>query len=247
VTVADAEVIAGRALVVDDERDLADVVAGYLRRDGFETTLAHDGPGAVSAARQTDPDLVVLDLNLPGLDGIEVCRQLRTFTDCYIIMLTARTEEVDMLIGLAVGADDYMTKPFSPRELSARVAARMRRSRSSTIQPDKENSDPDVIIIGDLTIRLASREASLDGRPLELTRIEFDLLATLASEPKVVFSRSQLISSVWSGEWFGDGLIAYRKVLMVRGLAELLATSSHDNLFIADGLDIRYRSTVCSW
>src|SRR5690606_27976474 len=118
-----------RALVVEDEAALASLVGSYLERDGFEATITGDGRDAVALARQVDPDVVVLDLGLPGLDGVEVCRQLRTFSDAYVVMLTARAEEVDTLIGLSVGADDYMTKPFSPRELMARIAVLLRRPR----------------------------------------------------------------------------------------------------------------------
>src|SRR5664279_766754 len=119
-----------RVLVVDDETALAQVIAGYLEREGFQVTSAYDGPSAVEQARRDRPDLVVLDVMLPGFDGIEVCRQLRTFTDAYIIMLTARDEEVDKVVGLSVGADDYLVKPFSPRELIARVRAMLRRPRT---------------------------------------------------------------------------------------------------------------------
>src|SRR5665213_3439284 len=122
-----------RVLVVDDEQPLAQLVADYLRRDGLEATVCFDGPGAVRAAREIEPDVVILDLGLPGMDGVEVCRQLRTFSDCYVVMLTARSDEIDKLIGLSVGADDYMTKPFSPRELVARVRVMLRRPRSAAI------------------------------------------------------------------------------------------------------------------
>src|ERR1019366_3715615 len=120
-----------RVLVVDDERALADLVGSYLTRDGFEVSMAHDGPQAIDQARQVDPYVMVLDLGLPVIDGVEVCRVVRTFSDCYIIMLTARTDEVDKLVGLSVGADDYLTKPFSPRELVARIHAMLRRPRAS--------------------------------------------------------------------------------------------------------------------
>ena len=129
--------MSSRVLVVDDEQSLAKVVASYLERDGHQVECVFDGPSAVAAARQRPPDVVVLDLGLPGLDGIEVCRQLRTFTDCYVVMLTARTDEVDKLIGLGVGADDYLTKPFSPRELVARVRAMLRRPR---IDPSRQRT-----------------------------------------------------------------------------------------------------------
>lgn len=186
-------------LVVDDEQPLARLVGDYLTRDGFSVSLAFDGPSAVQAGRDQTPDVVVLDLGLPGLDGIEVCRQLRTFTDCYVIMLTARTDEVDTLIGLSVGADDYMTKPFRPRELLARVHVLLRRPRTS--RPAEERGP---LQFGPLTIDLAGREARLGATSLELTRTEFDVLAALAARPKVVFTRRQLIDTVWGEGWVGD-------------------------------------------
>jgi DNA-binding response OmpR family regulator len=186
-------------LVVDDEQPLARLVGDYLTRDGFSVSLAFDGPAAVQAGRDQSPDVVVLDLGLPGLDGIEVCRQLRTFTDCYVIMLTARTDEVDKLIGLSVGADDYLTKPFSPRELLARVHVLLRRPRPSRAQ---DQSGP--LRFGSLTIDPAGREVRLGGAPVDLTRTEFDVLAALATRPKVVFTRRQLIDTVWGEGWVGD-------------------------------------------
>ena len=188
-----------QVLVVDDEQDLARLVADYLTRDGFAVALAFDGPSAVQAARDEPPDVVVLDLGLPGLDGVEVCRQFRTFTDCYVIMLTARTDEVDKLIGLAVGADDYMTKPFSPRELLARVHVLQRRAR---MRPTEEETGR--LQFGPLAVDVAAREAHLGGRPVELTRTEFDVLVALATRPKVVFTRRQLIDAVWGEGWVGD-------------------------------------------
>jgi len=188
-----------QVLVVDDEQDLARLVADYLTRDGFAVALAFDGPSAVQAARDEPPDVVVLDLGLPGLDGVEVCRQFRTFTDCYVIMLTARTDEVDKLIGLAVGADDYMTKPFSPRELLARVHVLQRRAR---MRPTEEETGR--LQFGPLAVDVAAREAHLGGRPVELTRTEFDVLVALATRPKVVFTRRQLIDTVWGEGWVGD-------------------------------------------
>jgi DNA-binding response OmpR family regulator/signal transduction histidine kinase len=185
-----------RALVVDDEEALADVLAGYLEREGFEVALAADGPSAVRLAREHDPAVVVLDLGLPGLDGVEVCRSIRTFSDCYILMLTARVDEVDMLIGLSVGADDYMTKPFSPRELVARVGVMMRRPRAAAA----EESAP-LVSFGALAIDVRGREVSLKGRPVPLTRIEFDVLAALALNPGQVFTakRSSTRCGVGSG------------------------------------------------
>ncbi len=190
-----------RVLVVDDEDALAQLVADYLRRDGCDVQVAGDGLAAVAAVRDFSPDVVVLDLGLPGLDGVEVCRQVRTFSDCYVLMLTARTDEVDKLIGLSVGSDDYMTKPFSPRELVARVHVLLRRPRGAA-GADRAGTQP--LRFGPLELDLAGREVRVDGRPVELTRTEFDLLAALAGRPKMVFSRRQLIDTVWGGAWTGD-------------------------------------------
>ena len=195
-----------RAMVIEDEQSLADVVATYLERDGFEVTVCGDGLQAVTLARQVDPDVIVLDLGLPGLDGVEVCRQVRTHSDAYIVMLTARTEEVDTLIGLSVGSDDYMTKPFSPRELMARIQAMMRRPRTGTAtgSPAQVAAGESLRSIGDLTINVQGREVTVAGTPVALTRTEFNLLAALARDPGVVLSRPQLIAAVWGPNWVGD-------------------------------------------
>jgi DNA-binding response OmpR family regulator len=190
-------------LVVDDERALADLVGSYLTRDGFEVFLAHDGQQAINQARQVDPDVMVLDLGLPPIDGVEVCRVVRTFSDCYIVMLTARTEEIDKLIGLSVGADDYLTKPFSPRELLARIQAMLRRPRASTASGQSTQEEPPRLF-GALSIDVAGREVHLDGEAVALTRTEFDVLAALSGRPKLVFSRRQLIDAVWDQTWVGD-------------------------------------------
>ena len=189
-----------RALVVDDEPSLTRVVAGYLEHEGFVVTTAADGEQALVEARRDPPDVVVLDLMLPGIDGIEVCRQLRTFTDAYVIMLTARSEEVDTLIGLSVGADDYMTKPFSPRELTARIRGLLRRPRMST----HAGGDPQVRTIGDLSLDTQSRQVYVRQTPVELTRTEFDLLDALTERPKLAYTRRQLIERVWGPDWVGD-------------------------------------------
>ncbi|MDP3893705.1 response regulator transcription factor [Nocardioides sp.] len=189
-----------RALVVEDETSLARVLGSYLEREGFETTLAHDGLQAVITARDVDPDVVILDLGLPSLDGIEVCRQIRTFSDAYVVMLTARSEEVDTLIGLSVGADDYITKPFSPRELMARIQAMLRRPRTSRAAEDQH----DDLRFGDLRVDVLGRDVWLAGEPVALTRTEFDLLAALADRPRMAFSRRQLIDHVWGQSWVGD-------------------------------------------
>jgi DNA-binding response OmpR family regulator len=191
-----------RVLVVDDERPLADLVGSYLTRDGFEVSMAYDGVAAIEAARQVDPDVMVLDLGLPQVDGVEVCRVVRTFSDCYIVMLTARTEEIDKLIGLAVGADDYLTKPFSPRELLARIHAMLRRPRVSTTVGPPVQEPPRVF--GALSVDVAGREVHLDGEAVVLTRTEFDLLEVLSARPAMVFSRRQLIEAVWDQSWVGD-------------------------------------------
>lgn len=191
--------MSGQVLVVDDERSLAKVVASYLARDGYQVRCVFDGPAALDAAREDEPDVVVLDLMLPGLDGVEVCRRLRTFSDCYVIMLTARTEEADKLTGLGVGADDYLTKPFSPRELVARVAAMQRRPRQPRGRPE-----PAPRRFGPLEVDVPAREARLDGAPVPLTRTEFDLLAVLSARPNVVLSRAELITAVWGEGWVGD-------------------------------------------
>jgi DNA-binding response OmpR family regulator len=201
-----------RALVVDDEEDLARLVADYLARDGFATEVAFDGERALELARASSPDLVVLDLMLPGIGGVEVCRQLRTFTDAYVIMLTARAEEVDKLIGLAVGADDYMTKPFSPRELAARAGAMLRRPRG------RQQADTEVPArqFGDLSVDPAAREVSVAGAPVELTRLEFDVLDVLSARPRLAFSRRQLVERVWGEDWFGDEHIVDVHIVRLR-------------------------------
>jgi DNA-binding response OmpR family regulator len=198
-----------RALVVEDERPLAELVASYLERAGFEVTTSGDGNDAVAAARRVDPDVVVLDLGLPGLDGIEVCRQLRTFSDAYVVMLTARSEEIDTLIGLSVGADDYLTKPFSPRELIARIQAMLRRPRShgtraADADSTSEGVEEYIRSFGALRVDPVGRDVWRDGEPVGLTRTEFDLLATLSARPHMAFSRSQLIEAVWGTNWVGD-------------------------------------------
>lgn len=191
-----------RVLVVDDEESLAKVVASYLQRDGHEVVCAFDGPAALDAARRDRPDVVVLDLGLPGLDGVEVCRQLRTFSDCYVVMLTARSDEVDKLVGLGVGADDYLTKPFSPRELVARVRVMLRRPRTGPAVGQVGDEPPRVF--GPLRVDVTAREVHVDGVPADLTRTEFDLLGVLSARPRMAFSRRQLIEAVWGEGWVGD-------------------------------------------
>jgi DNA-binding response OmpR family regulator len=189
----------GRVLVVDDEVALAGVIASYFVREGFEVDTTYDGIAAVENARVNSPDLVVLDLMLPGLDGIEVCKEIRKFSDAYIIMLTARDEEIDKVVGLAVGADDYMVKPFSTKELIARARAMLRRPRTSITVTNNES-----ITIGDLHIDVDTRIVQLGDQPIDLTRTEFDILVVMARRPRVAFSRRQIIDSVWDEDWYGD-------------------------------------------
>lgn len=200
-----------RALVVEDEEHLARLVADYLARDQITAEIAADGERALQLARASAPDVVVLDLMLPGIDGIEVCRRLRTFSDAYVIMLTARAEETDKLVGLAVGADDYMVKPFSPRELTARIRAMLRRPRG----PQPGDGGP-ARRFGDLEIDPAAREAVVAGTPADLTKLEFDLLEALSSRPRAVFTRRQLVDRVWGQEWFGDEHIVDVHIMRLR-------------------------------
>jgi DNA-binding response OmpR family regulator len=187
-----------RALVVDDEAGLVEIVSAYLVREGFEVESAADGEQAVELARRDAPDVIVLDLGLPGIDGVEACRQIRSFSDAYIVMLTARAEEHEKIAGLSTGADDYLTKPFSPGELIARIRAMLRRPRSTAASTSARRR------FGPLELEPAAREVLVDSAPVELTKLEFDLLDVLSANPKLVFSRAQLLEQVWGPGWFGD-------------------------------------------
>jgi len=189
---------APRVLVVDDEAPIVDLVRGYLEREGMEVMSADDGPTALELIRERAPDVVVLDVMLPGIDGFEVLRRARTMTDAYVIMLTARAEEIDRIVGLSVGADDYLVKPFSPRELAARVQALLRRPRLG-VAPDAEAWQA-----GDLSVDPRRRSVTLREARVPLTVIEFDLLATLIREPGVVHTRQQLLDRVWGVDYVGD-------------------------------------------
>nr|HID14126.1 response regulator transcription factor [Anaerolineae bacterium] len=185
-----------KILVVDDELKIVRLVRAYLEGAGFRVVVAYDGQEALAVFRHERPDLVILDLNLPGLDGLDVCRAIRRHSDVPIIMLTARIEETDRLIGLELGADDYVVKPFSPREVVARVRAVLRRTEGLPRQPE-------VITAGDVTLDLPRRQARVGGRLLDLTAMEFDLLAVLARRPGQVFSRMQLLDLVQGGAFEG--------------------------------------------
>jgi DNA-binding response OmpR family regulator len=192
------------ALVVEDAPDIRLLLCDTLRQAGFEPVGAGTGASALEQARRRAPDLVTLDLTLPDMDGVEVCRQLRAMTNAYIIMLTARVEETDRLIGLEVGADDYLGKPFSPRELRARVGAMFRRPRLADPAAARHEDDAAVLRIGELTVDRESREVTLAGRPVELTRTEFDLLVAFMSRPRRVWERETLARRVWRTDWPGD-------------------------------------------
>jgi DNA-binding response OmpR family regulator len=197
-------------VVVDDERPLVDLVSRYLRREGYEVHAAYDGNEALEVIGRVVPDVIVLDLMLPGVDGLEVARRVRETADPYIVMLTARTDEVDRIVGLRVGADDYVTKPFSPNELVARVQAMLRRPRRSDAATEAARR------FGELTIDPEAREVSVAGEPVELTRLEFDLLDTLSEQPRVVFSKDQLLERVWGSAAYRDGHVVAVHVANLR-------------------------------
>lgn len=232
-----------RVLVVEDEPPLADLVRTYLEHAGLAVRLCETGTEAVTAAREWDPDVIILDLGLPGMDGIEVCRAVRTFSDCYVVMLTARSDEVDTLVGLSVGADDYVTKPFRPREVVARVQALLRRPRRQAASTAPEAAgvamgEGPTVVVGDLHIDGAAREVHVGGRSVELTRTEFDLLATLASRPGLVWSRRTLIDEVWDTGWVGDDHLVDVHIAHVR---RKLGDDPSDPRFVMTVRGVGYR------
>jgi len=192
-------------LVVDDEANILELLQGYLEREGYDVATASDGVAALRLARDLQPDLVVLDVMLPGIDGIEVCRQLRQFSHAYVLMLTARVGEIDKIVGLTVGADDYMTKPFSPRELVARVRAMLRRPLVHSSEPTTVNEGPQRL--GALSIDRLRRTITIAGRGIALTAREFDLLAMLAEQPGRVFTRAQILDQIWGSEFYDEHVV----------------------------------------
>jgi len=188
-----------RVLVVDDEPPIRSVVRGFLEREGMLVAEAADGPAAVEQARAFAPDVVVLDIMLPGFDGLEVLRRVRAFADPYVIFLTARTEEVDRIVGLTIGGDDYLTKPFSPRELVARVQAILRRRR-----PGSAGAGEAIFRTADLVVDTARREVTVGNARVELTALEFGVLEALGRDPGLVLTRQQLIDAVWGVDFVGD-------------------------------------------
>jgi len=185
-----------RVLVVDDSEDYRELIGEPLANEGFSVQTAVDGRDALERARSFQPDIIILDLGLPDMDGVEVCRRIRTFSDAYIVMLTARDDEVDKVVGLSVGADDYVTKPFSLRELVARIHAILRRPRAT---PDDESRR-----IGDLRIDRSARQVFVGDDPVELTRVEFDLLDALSENPRIVLTRAVLLERLFGPDWIGD-------------------------------------------
>ena len=185
-------------LVVEDAPEFQHLHRESLSKAGYRVSVAGDGARALEIARSVDPSVIILDLVLPDADGMDLCAEFRRFTDAYIIMVTGRTGEVDKLVGLAAGADDYVTKPFSSRELVARVGVLLRRPRGM------QNERSDVRDLGDLTVDISAREVQLDGELCALTKIEFDLLDALTEDPNVVRSRQSLIGHVWGPNWVGD-------------------------------------------
>jgi DNA-binding response OmpR family regulator len=186
-----------RILVVDDAPNIVELLRMYLEREGYEVAEAGDGPSAIEAHRRIRPDLVLLDVMLPGMDGFEVCRAIRREADTPIVMLTARTDDVDAIVGLEIGADDYVTKPFNPRALVARVKAILRRT-DGTVRMGRS------IEVGSLRIEPRRREVAVGGRVVELRAREFDLLAALARDPGVVLTREMLLEDVWGTDFPGE-------------------------------------------
>ncbi|MEI8056281.1 MAG: response regulator transcription factor [Actinomycetes bacterium] len=184
-----------QALIIEDSPEITLLVRGLLEKEGYSVVATPQGRRGVEYARAERPELVVLDLSLPDTDGVEVCREIRGFSDAYIVMVTARDDEVDKIVGLTVGADDYVTKPFSPRELAARIRAMRRRPRAAT---ERESRD-----FGHLIIDPIAREVTVEGEAVDLTKIEFDILELLSGSPRRTFTREQLLEHVW-GDWFGD-------------------------------------------
>ncbi len=204
----------------------------YLESEGFDVAHATTGKDALARAHNSEPDLVVLDVGLPDFDGFEVLRQIRNTSDVPVIMLTARSEEIDRVVGLSVGADDYVTKPFSPRELVARINAVLRRGRLGT------QSDRDLLAFSGLTLDLGGREVRLDEETVELTALEFDLLVALAGVPNRVFTRAQLLERVWGWDYFGVDRVVD---VHIANLRKALGDQAADPRYIATVRGVGYK------
>jgi len=228
-----------RILVVDDEEAIRELVGSYLRTEGFDVAEAVDGEDALAQIAERAPELVVLDLRLPGISGIDVLREIRRTSAMYVIVLTARADETDKLIGLELGADDYITKPFSPRELVARVRAVLRRGRQDALAADgSDRSDDEVTRLDGLTIDAGRHEVSVDGEPVELTSLEFQLLAALAEAPGRVFTRRQLIERVWGWDFYGDERLVD---VHIGNLRRALGDAADDPRFIGTVRGVGYK------
>ncbi|MDO5030203.1 MAG: MtrAB system response regulator MtrA [Corynebacterium sp.] len=204
--------MSSKILVVDDDPAIAEMLTMVMEREGFDTVVVDNGIDAVEAAERENPDLILLDLMLPGMGGVDVCRTVRETSAVPIIMLTAKTDTVDVVLGLESGADDYVTKPFKPKELVARVRARLRR---------QEDSPSETLEVGDLTIDVPGHAVFRDGKEISLTPLEFDLLHALASRPKQVFSRDELLEKVWGYQHTSDTRLVNVHVQRLRSKIEL--------------------------
>jgi len=221
-----------RILVVDDEASIRELVSAYLGKEGFEVDQASDGEGALETFGQVTPDLVILDLRLPGIGGLDVLREIRRNSAVYVIVLTARSDETDKLIGLELGADDYITKPFSPRELVARVRAVLRRHRASGAGND------DTLRFAGLSVDPERHEVLVDDQPVELTNLEFELLSAMAGAPGRVFTRRQLIERIWGWDFYGDERVVD---VHVRNLRKALGDAADEPRFIGTVRGVGYK------
>ena len=221
-----------RILLVDDEPELRRMVRRYLEAEGFEVIEASDGARALSSLATHPCDIVVLDVSMPGMDGFEVMKKFRSESDIPVIMLTARAEEIDRVVGLTVGADDYVTKPFSPRELVARVRAVLRRGRLGSPERDE------LLQFDDLIVNSATRQVLVNGQNVEVTALEFDLLHALASAPSRVFTRAQLLERVWGWDYFGVERVVD---VHIGNLRKALGDDVSDPRFIATVRGVGYK------
>ena len=223
--------MARRVLVVDDEAGIRRVLRAYLEADGFTVVEAATGNDALTELRRERPDVVLLDVMLPDMDGLEVLRRIRATSGVGVVLVTARAEESDTLVGLAVGADDYVTKPFSPREVVARVKAVLRRARD-------DEPDPEHLEFAGLSVDLGAREVTVDGRPVTPSALEFDLLGALARSPARVFSRRQLLERVWGDDFYGDERVVD---VHIRSLRRLLSDDVSAPRFIGTVRGVGYK------
>ncbi|WP_104181560.1 response regulator transcription factor [Arthrobacter sp. B0490] len=237
------------ALIIEDDPDIRELLATTLRMNGFTTIEAGSGLDGLAALAEHEPDLITLDLTLPDLDGVEVCRQCRAVSDAYIVMVTARQDEIDRLIGLEIGADDFIGKPFSPREFSARVSAMFRRPRTglgtglgngrgAPAAQQQEPAGNDLLRHNELTLDVEGRVVALDGQELALTRIEFDLLETLLTGAQRVWTREALLNRVWGDGWSQDHHLVE---VHIRNLRKKLGEDTSNPRFIRTVRGVGYR------